>query len=310
MLTSSLSLLVLFLPQQTLPPFQPTLGTVEHPKSTPGDGPPDILAAAWSLDSVVRFDGLTGAFEGTFTHGGPLKKPSGLDFGPDGNLYVTSFYWSSVLEYDGSTGLFVGTFIPSNSGGLQQPSLIEFRPDGWLYVLSSYDGGVLRFDPETGAFHDVFIPSGAGGITTAFAMTFGPNGDIYLGGYYSKTVVRFDGRTGAVKNVVSQFINTPSGMDFGPDGTLTVGEWRTGFSFQHNMQRYTPGGEYLGKTLLSQGPLELEYGPGQRLFVAGANRIDMFDALTGQLLGSLDGPGVDDIMAVDFTRGGGLQPVQ
>ena len=306
---SCLSLLVLFLPQGALPRFQPTPGTVEHPTIVPENGVPDVLAAAWSTDSVVRFDGLTGAFEGTFTHGGPLIKPSGLDFGPDGNLYVTSFYWSSVLEYDGRTGQYVGTFIPSNSGGLQQPSLIEFRPDGFLYVLSSYDGGVLRFDPESGAFHDVFIPSGAGGITTAFAMTFGPDGDIYLGGYYSKTVVRFNGTTGKVRNMVSQFINTPSGMEFGPDGELIVGEWRTGFSFPHNMQRFTPGGEFLGKTNLSQGPLELKLGSGERLFVAGASSIDMYDALSGQWLGFLDAPGVDDIMAVEFTRGG-LQPVQ
>src|SRR5262245_32743033 len=255
---------------------------------------PDILAACWSTDSVVRFDGSTGAFEGNFTSGGPLRLPSGLDFGPDGNLYVSSFYWDTVLRYDGRTGVFLGTFIPASSL-LNNPSQLEFRPDGWLYVLNSYDGGVLRYDARTGAFHDTLIPSGAGGITTAFAMTFGPDGDVYLGGYYSKTIVRFDGRTGAVKQTISYYIDTPSGMAFGPDGNLLVGEWRTGFFFQHNLQRYTPGGVDLGVvTELSTGPLDLHLDERGRLFVAGRSSIDILDGRTGEFQSSMHSPGVEN----------------
>ncbi len=268
----------------------------------PGAVVPDILAAAWSTDSVVRFDGKTGNFEGTFTIGGPLRLPSGLDYGPDGNLYVSSFYWSTILRYDGQTGEYIDTFVPSGSGGLSQPSLMKFRPDGLLYVLASYNGGVIRFDARTGALHDVFIPAGSGGITTAFAMAFGPDGDIYLGGYYSKTVVRFDGQTGAVKLTVAEYIDTPSGMAFGPDGMLNVGEWRTGSFFEHNIQRYTPDGEFLGKlTNLTQGPLELRFDK-ELLYVAGASAIDVLDGETGQWISSMYYPGVENLMALTFTQ--------
>ncbi len=261
----------------------------------------DILAACWSTNSVVRFDGQTGNFEGTFTIGGPLRLPSGLDFGPDGNLYVSSFYWDTVLEYDGATGQFIGTFIPEGLGGMNQPALLKFRPDGLLYVLASYDGGVFRFDARTGAFHDVFIPSGAGGITTAFAMTFGPDGDIYLGGYYARKVVRFDGQTGAFEGVVAPFVNTPSGMAFGPDGILNVGEWRTGDFFQHNIQRYTPEGDSLGVlTELAQGPLDMMFDSAGLLYVGGASGIDVLDGATGAWIDAMSQPGVENLMAITF----------
>jgi DNA-binding beta-propeller fold protein YncE len=262
---------------------------------------PDLLAAVWSTNSVVRFDGATGSYEGTFTQGGPLRLPAGLDYGPDGNLYVSSFYWDTVLEYDGRTGAYVGTFVPEGSGGLNQPSLIEFRPDGFLYVLSSYDGGLVRYDADTGAFHDVFIPSGSGGITVAFAMTFGPDGDVYLGGYYSHEVVRFDGVTGAVKGVVAPFVNTPSGMAFGPDGNLLVGEWRSGSFLDHNVQRYSPGGADLGQlTELASGPLDFLVDPAGRLFIASAGSIEVLDATTGAWLDSMFHPGIENVMAIEF----------
>ena len=47
--------------------------------------------------------------------------PTGLTFGPDGNLYVTSSLNDQVLRYDGSTGAFLDAFVPSGSGGLGWP---------------------------------------------------------------------------------------------------------------------------------------------------------------------------------------------
>jgi streptogramin lyase len=263
---------------------------------------PDVLAACWSTETVVRFDGKTGAFEGDFTKGGPLKFPAGLDFGPDGNLYVTSFYWSTVEKYDGRTGAYLGNFVPANSGGLQQPGIMKFRPNGLLYVLATYNGGVLRFDAQTGAFQDVFIPAGSGGITTAFAMAFGPDGDVYLGGYYSKTVGRFDGTTGAFERLVARSIDTPSGMTFGPSGNLDVGEWKTGTFFQHNVQRYSPSGEFLGKlATLAQGPQDLRYDRKGLLYVSGASSIDVLNGSNGNFIRSMSHPGLQNLMALTFT---------
>jgi hypothetical protein len=48
----------------------------------------DLFVSSVGTDSVLRYNGTTGAFVGTFT-GAPAAFPEGVIFGPDGNLYVS-----------------------------------------------------------------------------------------------------------------------------------------------------------------------------------------------------------------------------
>jgi hypothetical protein len=95
-----------------------------------------------------------------------------LVFGPDGDLYVTSFpsKHPSVLRYDGTTGALIDAFVSAGSGGLYLPTGPLFGPDGNLYLRSTDPGfgpgAVLRYDGTTGAFIDQFIPYGSGGLTS------------------------------------------------------------------------------------------------------------------------------------------------
>ena len=114
---------------------------------------------------VLRFDGASGAFLGTFIPrgSGGLTNAWGLAFGPDGNCYVSSFDTDSVLRYDGTNGTFIDAFVAAGRGGLSGPQALTFGPDGLLYACSSLTGAVIRYDGKSGSFIDVFIKPGGGG---------------------------------------------------------------------------------------------------------------------------------------------------
>jgi hypothetical protein len=59
---------------------------------------------------------------------GGLNEAEGMDFGPNGNLFVASELGNAVLEYDGTTGAFVGEFVAAGSHGLTDPTFITFGP--------------------------------------------------------------------------------------------------------------------------------------------------------------------------------------
>ena len=136
---------------------------------------PNLFVASNSNNSVVEYDGTTGALVTAFIPGGfptgsgGLANPIGLAFRQDGNLLVTNGPYSSVLEYNGHTGAFLGAFVPSGSGGLFEPGGIVFGPNGNLFVASQGTQSVLEYDGHTGAFITTFVPSGSGGLAESSA---------------------------------------------------------------------------------------------------------------------------------------------
>jgi DNA-binding beta-propeller fold protein YncE len=106
---------------------------------------------------VVKIN-TTNGNETTFvaTGSGGLSGTQDGAYGPDGNLYLTSFSTSQVLEYNGSTGAFVKVFASVNT-----PRGIAFDPDGDLYVVDVTDNVVDKYNGVTGAFLST-IASGNG----------------------------------------------------------------------------------------------------------------------------------------------------
>jgi streptogramin lyase len=115
---------------------------------------------------VMRFDGTTGAplpapgkSGAIFVDPGTLLNAYGeLDFGPDGNLYVSNWGGSDVLRIDAATGNSLGEFVHAGDHGLTNSHGLTFGPDGNLYVVSQGTNSVLRYDGLTGAFINVFVP--------------------------------------------------------------------------------------------------------------------------------------------------------
>ncbi|MBI4518975.1 MAG: right-handed parallel beta-helix repeat-containing protein [Deltaproteobacteria bacterium] len=168
----------------------------------------EILVADGLTNSVQRYDATAGTFLGTFASGGGLSGPYGLAFGPDGNLYVSSFSSNQVLKYSRSTGAFLGEFAAAN-----RPFSIAFGSDGDLYVQSD-TGGISRFDGSTGAALGIAIASPGPANETFFSMAIGPGDVMYVGGPVSGggsgSISRYDYHTGTF---LGEFA---TGFDDGP----------------------------------------------------------------------------------------------
>ena len=57
-----------------------------------------LLVSDPGANAVLSYDIQTKAFGGVFASGGGLIEPSGLTFGPDGNLYLVSLSNGAVYQ--------------------------------------------------------------------------------------------------------------------------------------------------------------------------------------------------------------------
>ncbi|MFP3563789.1 hypothetical protein [Paraburkholderia sp. SIMBA_030] len=137
---------------------------------------------------VLRFNPRTGHFVDTFVDSlNDLNRPEGLVFGPDGNLYITSFRAQAgdtdkILVFQGPTGGSPGAYVDTIDLYTQGDDLhrvyaqaLLFGPGGKLFVpISGADpaqtGSVRRYDVSTKLF-DVFVASGT--VQAGWYLTFG-----------------------------------------------------------------------------------------------------------------------------------------
>jgi hypothetical protein len=190
--------------------FVPTSsGGLAHPTSMvfgpdgSNDGKLDLYVGKGG-GGVLRYDGTTGAFKGTFVSSGAggLGNPWAFVFGPDGDLYVSNDVGTgtnqippgSILRYEGpagpNPGAFLDAFVPTGSGGLNTPLGLLFGPDvngdgqQDLYVSSAaldvYNfthahpgtSEVLVYDGSTGAFLKTLVAPDSGGLRNPSFMLF------------------------------------------------------------------------------------------------------------------------------------------
>lgn len=158
----------------------------------------DLFVASFNNDRILRFDGVSGAYEGEFVTAGlgGLNGPdAGTKWAADGLLYVPSFFSDSVLRYD-ATGAFVDAFVSTGEGSLRQPRDLVLHRGLW-YVASSFNNRILRYD-LAGNFVDQFATVGR-----PYSLAFLPRSDeLYVVSLTGNNVRKFDGLTGASLGII------------------------------------------------------------------------------------------------------------
>jgi hypothetical protein len=118
---------------------------------------------------------------------GHLNRPEGLVFGPDGNLYITSFRADAtdndkILVFNGRNGVLIGgKTIDLDQVGRPRAfaQALLFGPDGFLFVPITGGGpdtagAVRRYNVVNKTFVNVVCPAAQGGpLRQPWYLTFG-----------------------------------------------------------------------------------------------------------------------------------------
>ena len=147
--------------------------------------------------------------------------PTGIAFGPDGEVYVASYGTSRVVELDPDTGAEIGTVLPSDSGLSGADNGMMVSADGRLYVPGYDSSTVARVDLATSAVDADFVAAGTSDLFETRGIV-DEGATILVGGEGSGEIYRFDAETGAPLGTLITGLNRPTGMAIDDDGTLLV----------------------------------------------------------------------------------------
>ncbi len=218
--------------------------------SSGGNSGGNLFAPNYPTDSAILRFSPTGEFLGVAATGNGLTRPYGNAFGPDGNLYVSSFRSNQILRFDGKTGQFLDVFASDNNGGLGSlnglngPNELLFGPDGSLYVTTEgtantatgdlsfgFNSQVLRYsadqvlgktstiNPQVFVDQPALLPENPGFISL-LGLVLAPNNDILVSDF-AGGIRRYNPQGTLVDTISTNYTGTTPSNNY--IGALTFG---------------------------------------------------------------------------------------
>lgn len=151
--------------------------------------------------------------------GSPIKGSNGINFGPDGNLYIGSFAGEEIVVMNKLNGKILKRFGPAD--GVKGADDLVFGSDGSLYWTDIVFGEVGKMTPE-GVVTKQFVAPGVNPIT------FSDDGRLFVGlDFIDDGLFELDpDLINPPRHIVESTLATPyplgflNAFDFGPDGFL------------------------------------------------------------------------------------------
>ena len=173
----------------------------------------------WGNGSVIHLDS-----DGTVIEAkGNFYEPRGLDFGPDGHLYMSDKN-DDVTQFLKSEFQTTAVVITTLNG----PGALEFGPNGYLFSANGGLGSVQRFNgPYEAPAWGGQVPVASISLGSPGGIAFGPNGKLYVsdngnaGQIESYTGLYPEGHLGLFVDDSANF-GSASAITFGPDRNLYV----------------------------------------------------------------------------------------
>jgi hypothetical protein len=288
-----------------IPPGSPLSPTLNGPAGLAIGPDQSLYISSQANDTILRYD-LVNDRLSTFVdaatldaiadaNGATVFGPAGLEFGPDGNLYVVMSGGQGGANPGGVVRLdihtdAVGVHYSGTSytlaNTLVQPTSLTFGPDGDLYVSNTFAGSVIEFDDPLVKFASTspfttFIAPGSAGLGAPTGIAFGPDGGFYVvdvgaqGPQFQGNVFRFngDGSGGAAITPHTTFgepgnlqFQFPSDILFDNQGHfLTANIGNPGVPIPGTINKYNANGTFVATVAAEaiQPQLGPFFGPAQ-----------------------------------------------
>jgi DNA-binding beta-propeller fold protein YncE len=171
----------------------------------------------------------TGEFIDVFVNDSAMVQPFTILFGPDQHLYVSSGARHVVVRYDGRSGQRLN--IAARSDSLKTPIGLAFDRSGRLLVANAAHNNVSRFDPSTANRLDVLATDS---LRFPSDLAIDADGDIYVSSAFNGQIMRFDGQTGSFKDIFGRLPagGVPVGIRFLPSGELVAADFGKSLLFR------------------------------------------------------------------------------